>query len=466
MAQLKCDYLVVGAGAVGMAFVDTLLDESADATVIMVDNRHQPGGHWNDAYLFVRLHQPSHFYGVASSDLGQKRVDAQGFNAGFYELATGPEVQAYFERVMRERFLPSGRVQYFPMTEFEGGTTFRQVLSGATREVTVHGRVVDSTFLRTSVPSRHTRGYRVETGVTCIAPNALPTTAADFDHYCILGAGKTAMDTCVWLLESGVEPSRMHWVCPRRSWMINREVTQGSLDFFEQSIGGFARQLEALAKATSVEDAFDRLEACGFMLRIDPDRRPEMFHYATISPGEVDCLRRIENVIEAGRVQSIGPEGLRMQSGKAIAMPAGTLYVDCTASAVDFGSSAEKPVFEDGLITIQPVRMPNPCLSASIAAYVEVHYDDDLRRNQLCKVVSLPDDEAGFIRSTLGNMVNQVVWSFEPELVEFVTNNRLDAFGAAVRDADKSNPAHVAILEKMGEFSQAALQNLQTLVEL
>ena len=63
-------------------------------------------------------------------------------------------------------------------------------------------------------------------------------------------------------------------------------------------------------------------------------------------------------------------------------------------------------------------------------------------------------------------MVNQVIWSFEPELVEFVTNNRLDAFGAAVRDADKSNPAHVAILEKMGEFSQAALQNLQTLVEL
>ena len=70
---LETDYLVVGTGAVGMAFVDTLLDES-DADIIMVDNHHQPGGHWNDAYSFVRLHQPSHFYGVASTPLGSKRT--------------------------------------------------------------------------------------------------------------------------------------------------------------------------------------------------------------------------------------------------------------------------------------------------------------------------------------------------------------------------------------------------------
>ena len=62
MQSLEADYLVIGTGAVGMAFVDTLLDES-DASVIMVDNHHAPGGHWNDAYPFVRLHQPSHFYG-------------------------------------------------------------------------------------------------------------------------------------------------------------------------------------------------------------------------------------------------------------------------------------------------------------------------------------------------------------------------------------------------------------------
>jgi cation diffusion facilitator CzcD-associated flavoprotein CzcO len=54
--ELETDYLVVGAGAAGMAFSDTLLAHST-ATVTVVDRRHAPGGHWLDAYPFVRLHQ-------------------------------------------------------------------------------------------------------------------------------------------------------------------------------------------------------------------------------------------------------------------------------------------------------------------------------------------------------------------------------------------------------------------------
>lgn len=55
---LEADYVVVGAGACGMAFADALLSES-QASIIIVDRRHQPGGHWNDSYPFVRLHGPS-----------------------------------------------------------------------------------------------------------------------------------------------------------------------------------------------------------------------------------------------------------------------------------------------------------------------------------------------------------------------------------------------------------------------
>ena len=57
MTATETDYLVVGAGAMGMAFVDTLLSET-DKTVALVDAGHQPGGHWTAAYPFVRLHQP------------------------------------------------------------------------------------------------------------------------------------------------------------------------------------------------------------------------------------------------------------------------------------------------------------------------------------------------------------------------------------------------------------------------
>ena len=54
---IETDYLVVGAGATAMAFVDTLLSKS-DSQVVMVDRHHRPGGHWNHAYSYVGLHQP------------------------------------------------------------------------------------------------------------------------------------------------------------------------------------------------------------------------------------------------------------------------------------------------------------------------------------------------------------------------------------------------------------------------
>jgi len=90
--MLETDYLVIGAGAVGLAFTDSLLPTS-DADVILVDRRAQPGGHWNDAYSFVRPHQPSALYGVNSLPLGLDTIDADGPNAGGYERATGLEVR-------------------------------------------------------------------------------------------------------------------------------------------------------------------------------------------------------------------------------------------------------------------------------------------------------------------------------------------------------------------------------------
>ena len=60
METLQTDYLVVGAGAMGMAFTDALIDH-ADVHVTLVDRRHAAGGHWLDAYPFVQLHQASLF---------------------------------------------------------------------------------------------------------------------------------------------------------------------------------------------------------------------------------------------------------------------------------------------------------------------------------------------------------------------------------------------------------------------
>src|SRR5262245_60883811 len=130
-----------------MAFTDALIADSG-TTVVLADRRHGPGGHWNDAYPFVRLHQPSAFYGVPSRNLGEDRIDVTGPNAGFYERATAAEICHYFQEVMDETFVPSGRVDFHPMHDVtergDGTATITSLLTRAARDVTVRRKVVDA----------------------------------------------------------------------------------------------------------------------------------------------------------------------------------------------------------------------------------------------------------------------------------------------------------------------------------
>ena len=92
-------------------------------------------------------------------------------------------------------------------------------------------------------------------GVRLVPPNALVqlwhSPAPRPTQFVIVGAGKTAMDVGVWLLNSGAPAEAIQWVMPRDSWLINRATTQPGMEFFHQSIGGQAAQMEALAFATS-----------------------------------------------------------------------------------------------------------------------------------------------------------------------------------------------------------------------
>jgi hypothetical protein len=136
MTHICTDYLVVGSGAVGLAFTDTLLAET-DAHITIVDRHGKPGGHWTDA-PFVALHQLSSFYGVSSMPLGSEK-DSVGSNAGLYELALGPDVSSYVDALMRQKLLPSRRVSYFPMTNYIGK------VSGIEARVVVRKKTADAT---------------------------------------------------------------------------------------------------------------------------------------------------------------------------------------------------------------------------------------------------------------------------------------------------------------------------------
>ncbi|MET0997548.1 MAG: FAD/NAD(P)-binding protein [Marmoricola sp.] len=222
---LEADYLVVGAGAAGMAFTDALIDH-ADVNVVMVDRRHGAGGHWLDAYSFVRLHHASSFYGVASTLLGGGRIQPSGPEAGQYERATAPEICAYYARVLQERLIGSGKVTFFPNCDYLGEGRFVSRLSGKRYEVRGPRRVVDARYLSPQIPATTPPPFGVADGVHVVPVGELVKVGGAPSQYVIAGSGKTATDACIWLLGNGVDPDAIVWVRPRDPWMLNRAVVQ------------------------------------------------------------------------------------------------------------------------------------------------------------------------------------------------------------------------------------------------
>jgi NAD(P)-binding Rossmann-like domain len=483
MQHIETDYLIIGSGASGMAFADTLVQESqgSDLHITLVDRHAKPGGHWNDAYPFVTLHQPSAFYGVNSMALGANRIDTAGANQGLYELASGPEISGYYDKVMSQKLLPSGRVSYFPMSNYLGTDgastddagvhTFESILSGEKTQVTVRKKLVDANYYSPTVPSTHTPKFTVAEGVRLVAPNALtqlwqtknvenrPT------KFCIIGAGKTAMDAGIWLLNHGAAPDSISWVMPRDSWLVNRLTTQPGEEFFKDSIGGQATQMECIANASSVEDLFLRMEASDQMLRIYPDHTPTMFHFATVSKGEIAILQRIKNVIRMGRVQALEPSNMVLDKGN-LQMEAGTLYIDCTASAVE--PRPMPPIFASNKIVLQLVRAPLPTFSAAMIAYVEAHYPDEndgeKLKNKLCGNVPFPHSLADYPRTIAANLTNQFHWSKDKALRNWMRESRLDGFGKLIANIEESDSEKITIMEKLMTQAAAAVANVPKLL--
>jgi hypothetical protein len=136
----------------------------------------------------------------------------------------------------------------------------------------------------------------VAEGVRCIPAGGLARLEPPADRFVVIGAGKTALDACVWLLENGVSPSAMCWSKPREAWWMNRRFQQ-PLTLLPELYRGAAIQFEAMAQATSVDDLFARLEAEGIFLRVDPTVAPTMFRGAVVSEAELSLLRRIDPVV-------------------------------------------------------------------------------------------------------------------------------------------------------------------------
>lgn len=454
---IEADYLVVGCGAGGMAFTDSLIAES-DAQVVMVDRRHAPGGHWNDVYPFVRLHQPSAYYGVNSLPLGPETIDRHGPNQGSYERATGAEVCAYFQRVLQDRLLASGKVRYFPMCEYLGAHRFVSRLSGQEYEVKVRKSRVDATYLEPAVPATYAPPFATAPEARCVPLNELPKVHERADGYVIIGAGKTAMDACVWLLDMGVSPSAIRWIKPRESWMQNRAFAQGG-ELVGTMFEGISLQVEAAAQAESQADLFARLSAAAQLLRVDESVMPTMFKAPTASTGEIEQLRRIVNVVRLGRVRRIERDAIVLEHGTIPTTPR-QLHVHCAAPGLN--PAAGVPIFAEGCITPQPVRTGLIPFNAALVGFVEATRGNVAEKNRLCPTNRLPDVPLDWLRGTLIGMTADYLWSKEPDISSWLERARLNpSRGIRQRSGD---PRVQQASRRFSDNVRPALQNLQRLL--
>ena len=432
---IDTDYLVIGAGATGMAFADALVCES-DADVVMVDRRHQPGGHWNDSYPFVRLHQPSATYGVNSRPLGNESIDSSGPNAGFYHRATGVEICDHFRGVLEDHLLPSGKVRFFGGCEYvENGSNehaFKSHLTGETTTVRVRRKVVDGTFFSVSVPATHTPAFTVDSEVKLIPVGDLVAVSEPPTGYTVIGAGKTGMDACNWLLDNGVDPDRIRWIKPREAWVWDRSAIQ-PLDLLPATVEVLSQAVEALAEAENLDDFLHGLEDSGQVVRLDPTVEPTMFRGAILSKAERESLRKIENVVRLGRVEHIGTDRIVLEEGE-ITTDRGEVHVDCTAYG--FRPAPARKVFEPDRITLQSIIPGFFTSNAALIGFVESVRDDDEEKNRLCPPTPQPNQPVDVVTAYYGFLRYFATHSPEEDLMAWSEGSRLSVMRGMSEHAD------------------------------
>lgn len=412
-STLTVDYVIIGAGAMGMAFADTLVSDS-NYTMAIIDRYDSPGGHWNLSYPFVRLHGPSSIYGVNS-----RPMPSDNAPAGTH-LASRHEILDYYDRVMHETLLASDRVSYLPLHEVTGqeaGSTTvqaRSLMTGAVTEIVATRRIVDATYMNITVPAMNQRGYEVDPGVSLIPVSELSQLSAGPDRFVVVGAGKTGMDACIWLLNRSVDPDRIRWIVPREAWLVNRATPQAATE---------SSELLMLGALNSAAEVFYALEESGMFMRRNTNEAPESFRCATVDTNELEQLRQIKDTVHLGRVRRVGTTTVELEKGSVSSSP-DALYVDCSADGLTWQKPL-KPIFEANRITLQPLLSCLLPVSAAVAAKLESADLDDAQRNNLAAPIHNPTRAVDLLNFLAIRADRMLRWSVDPHIGDWFVESRL-----------------------------------------
>jgi hypothetical protein len=409
------DYVVVGAGASGMSFVDSLLKHTQKPiTVAILDKRDHPGGHWNDGYGFVKLHQSARNYGVESTKLEMSVVHPEG-------LASRSEMIEYYQNVLAGWKTKGHKVEFIGGAEYNFVKGSYSSADGTSTTLKASKKVVDARYTENDLPLHVPPKFAYnENIIDLIPPHTLSTQSAADRYYVVLGAGKTGQDTMLYLRQTlNIPTDRIVWVMPSAPWITCRDPPSGQNHNTCMPFIGVCLEAHAEAGAPAnaadgpdfLQRGFEKLEKLGNLYRIDPSTAPTKFMDATLNKHEVAVLQGCSQSIASGRgrVSAIADDGsLNFEDGSTFKLPwaaeagaaAATTFVHCTAGAFNFGSSAKeahRPVFSsDTEIRVQEVfQFPGFCFNGAVIGWLESKSDMTIeQKNALCELPPAGDPEA------------------------------------------------------------------------
>jgi hypothetical protein len=288
-----------------------------------------------------------------------------------------------------------------------------------------------------------------------IPPNDLVDLDRPVSDVTVIGAGKTAMDTCTWLLDAGVDPERIRWIRPRDPWLFERTYMQ-PLDLVAQYMQMQAHWVEVAAEAEDGSDFAHRLEERGVFVRIDRTVKPDLFRGAIISLGELESLRTIRRVVRKGKVRRLDPDRVWLDGGEEPAAP-DELFLDCTAAGLR--PVASRPVFEAGRVTLEYVTLGFVPWSAATVAAVEAGRNDVGVKNNLCPPVVFSGSIADVLGLAYAAMSGLVARFREPDLMAWNDGCRLNPARGAADHLDDTRVADA--FASMMTNTGRALRNLK-----
>jgi hypothetical protein len=239
---------------------------------------------------------------------------------------------------------------------------------------------------------------------------------------------------------------------------LNRRYQQaGSL--LPDMLHGTSLQIEAMAQADSLGALFERLEAEGIALRIDPGVVPTMFRGAILSEAELRLLRGIEGVVRMGHVQRIERDAIVLEQGRA-PTDEGTVHVHCAARGLRRRPLV--PIFQPGRVVVQTFLWGFACYQFAALGVVEALLGSDEEKNALCPPIPYWDANPDYPTAFLAIMAFTSKIGAYPKVAAWSKSTRLN--GASGMASHRDDPRVVASRERVKRFGLQAAMNVQKLV--